>query len=500
MSTAFILLPNNLFRDCKPLTGSDTVFLVEEFLFFRQYRFHKQKLIFQRASMKAYEDVLVRKGFTVRYINCFDPLADIRQLIPHLAGEGFSTIRLYDPTDEWLEQRTRKACRNASVDLQFIENPLFINDRATLTKYQEGRKKYYQSDFYIAQRKLRKILVDADANPLHGKWSFDTENRARYPAGKKPPVLLPKYDSGFQREAAAYVETHFASNPGQANPDYFYPVTHEQARQALHCFFEERFAGFGIYEDAMVAKEIHLHHSVLSPLLNSGLLVPLDVVEQAIAVAEKKNIPFNSVEGFVRQVLGWREFVRMLYIREGNRQRTCNFWQFSRKIPSGFYTGTTGIKPVDETIGKLLKSAYNHHIERLMILSNFMLLCEFDPDEVYRWFMEMYIDAYDWVMVPNVYGMGQFADGGLMCTKPYISGSNYILKMSDYRKGEAWAGIWDALFWRFLHVHRHFFLQNPRLRMLIRTFDKWEEPKKRLILEKAAAFLVQLDASPLSTK
>ncbi|HNA18238.1 MAG TPA: FAD-binding domain-containing protein, partial [Ferruginibacter sp.] len=168
--------------------------------------------------------------------------------------------------------------------------------------------------------------------------------------------------------------------------------------------------------------------------------------------------------------------------------------------PSGFYTGATGIKPVDETIGKLLKSAYNHHIERLMILSNFMLLCEFDPDEVYRWFMEMYIDAYDWVMVPNVYGMGQFADGGLMCTKPYISGSNYILKMSDYKKGEAWAGIWDALFWRFLHVHRHFFLQNPRLRMLIRTFDNWEDSKKRLILDKAAAFLAQLDASPLSTK
>ncbi|HVZ25676.1 MAG TPA: FAD-binding domain-containing protein, partial [Sediminibacterium sp.] len=304
-----------------------------------------------------------------------------------------------------------------------------------------------------------------------------------------------RFDSAYHLEAAAYVTANFPSNHGVIDKAYFYPVTHAQALEALNDFLRYRFREFGDYEDAIVKDEMHLHHSVLSPLLNAGLLLPEQVIQAALAHAAEYDIPYNSLEGFIRQILGWREFVRMVYVREGSRQRTANFWGFKRKIPDCFYTGNTGIDPVDATIRKLKKSAYNHHIERLMVLSNFMLLCEFDPDEVYRWFMEMYIDAYDWVMVPNIYGMGQFADGGLMCTKPYISGSNYILKMSDYRKDAAWAGIWDALFWRFMHVHRSFFLQNPRLGMLVRTFDKWEPAKQAAVLRKADAFLAGLDQS-----
>ena len=160
-------------------------------------------------------------------------------------------------------------------------------------------------------------------------------------------------------------------------------------------------------------------------------------------------------------------------------QRTCNFWGFSRTMPGSFYSGTTGIAPVDTAISGLLATGYNHHIERLMVLGNFMLLCEIHPDAVYRWFMELYIDAYDWVMVPNVYGMSQFADGGLMCTKPYISGSNYLVEMSDFPADKSWTGVWDALFWRFMHVHRDFFGQNPRLGMLLRTFDKMDSSKRK---------------------
>jgi deoxyribodipyrimidine photolyase-related protein len=161
-------------------------------------------------------------------------------------------------------------------------------------------------------------------------------------------------------------------------------------------------------------------------------------------------------------------------------------------MPASFYNGNTGIVPLDDAIQKLQQTGYNHHIERLMILGNFMLLCEIDPDQVYQWFMEMYVDAYDWVMVPNVYGMTQFADGGLMTTKPYISGSNYILKMSNYPKGE-WQEIWDGLFWRFMHVHRSFFLQNPRLGMLVKTFDKMPEAKKAIHLSHAEKYLQKLD-------
>jgi deoxyribodipyrimidine photolyase-related protein len=198
------------------------------------------------------------------------------------------------------------------------------------------------------------------------------------------------------------------------------------------------------------------------------------------------------LEGFIRQIIGWREFIRGMYDFRGTAERTKNFWQFDRKIPASFYDGTTGIVPLDITIKKVLQTGYCHHIERLMVLGNFMLLCEFDPDEVYRWFMELFIDAYDWVMVPNVYGMSQFADGGMMATKPYISGSNYLMKMSNYPKGP-WQNIWDALFWRFMHVHRDFFTQNPRLGMLVRSFDKMTEEKQKHLLQTASDFLDGLD-------
>jgi deoxyribodipyrimidine photolyase-related protein len=191
--------------------------------------------------------------------------------------------------------------------------------------------------------------------------------------------------------------------------------------------------------------------------------------------------------------MGWREFIRGIYRDKGVAQRTRNYWGFKRKIPAGFYDGSTGILPVDETIKKVLKTGYCHHIERLMILGNFMLLCEFDPDEVYRWFMELFIDAYDWVMVPNIYGMSQFADGGLMATKPYISGSNYLMKMSDYPKGP-WQEVWDALFWRFLDKQRAFFSANPRMGMLLKSYDGWDQEKRNKLQQKATEFLNTLDS------
>jgi deoxyribodipyrimidine photolyase-related protein len=217
-------------------------------------------------------------------------------------------------------------------------------------------------------------------------------------------------------------------------------------------------------------------------MLNVGLLTPNEVIDATLAFAQNHDVPLNSLEGFIRQVLGWREFIRMVYLSKGREERTRNYWGFKRKLPRSFWMGTTGIVPLDETIHKVRETGYCHHIERLMVLGNCMLLNEFDPDDVYRWFMELFIDAYDWVMVPNVYGMSQFADGGMMATKPYISGSNYLMKMSDYPKGE-WQLQWDAWFWRFMHIHRDFFLKNPRLSMLVRSFDKMTEEKRRTILD-----------------
>ena len=253
-----------------------------------------------------------------------------------------------------------------------------------------------------------------------------------------------------------------------------------------------RFQDFGFYEDAIVQKESYLNHSILSPLINSGLLQPIEVINKTLIFAQKNKIPLNSLEGFIRQIIGWREFIHGMYLYKGRFSRTQNFFNFTRKIPKSFYDGTTGILPIDETIKKVLKTGYCHHIERLMVLGNFMLLCEFDPKEVYKWFMELFIDAYDWVMVPNIYGMSQFADGGTFATKPYLSGSNYLKKMSNYPSGD-WEKIWDGLFWRFVGIQEEFFKKNPRASMMHYSFQKMDEDKKKTHLNNANEFLKSLD-------
>ena len=225
-----------------------------------------------------------------------------------------------------------------------------------------------------------------------------------------------------------------------------------------------------------------MFHTVLTPYLNIGLITPTEVVNRIIDYSENHNIPINSYEGVIRQIIGWREFIRGIYLEDGVKQRTTNFWKFDRSMPSSFYDGTTGILPIDVTIKKLLKNAYLHHIERLMIMGNILFLLKINPNHVYRWFMELHIDAYDWVMVPNVYGMSQFSDGGLMSTKPYISGSNYILKMSDYKKGD-WCAVWDALYWNFINENRDFFRKNPRTSMMINMYDKKSKEVKNNYLK-----------------
>jgi deoxyribodipyrimidine photolyase-related protein len=351
----------------------------------------------------------------------------------------------------------------------------------------------FQTDFYKFHRQQKNILMEADKIPMGGKWTFDDENRLKYPKGKTPPAIQFSTSSPLHEEAAQYVRQYFPDNYGSVNPQFIYPTNFAESKQWLKTFFATRFAEFGAYEDAIVTKEIFLHHGVLTPMLNVGLLTPQYVIDEALDYAKEHDIPINSLEGFIRQILGWREFIRAVYELKGSEERTRNYWGFTRKIPASFWNGTTGIEPIDGTIKKILETGYCHHIERLMVLGNFMLLCEFDPNEVYRWFMEMFIDAYDWVMVPNVYGMSQFADGGLMSTKPYISGSNYLMKMSDYPKGD-WQTVWDGLFWRFMHVHRDFFLQNPRLGMLVKTFDKMAEQKRQMHLDNADRYLDSLES------
>jgi len=331
------------------------------------------------------------------------------------------------------------------------------------------------------------VLLDDKGKPVGGKWSFDVENRKKLPRGFEPPPITWPKPARAVREAREYVKTNFPQALGEAE-SFCYPTNHAQAKECLSNFLDHRLADFGQYEDAISASETYLFHSVLTPALNTGLLSPRQVVDAALERADV--VPLNSLEGFVRQVIGWREYIRGVYLTHSRRQRTRNFWEHTHPMPAAFYDGTTGIEPVDTVIQRVLQHAYCHHIERLMVLGNFMLLSEIHPDAIHQWFMEMYIDAYDWVMVPNVYGMSQHADGGLITTKPYISGSSYVLKMSNFRKGP-WCPIWDALYWRFVAKHRDFFAANPRMSVMTAQLTKMGD-KLAKHQATAAAFLEQL--------
>ena len=498
-----LIFPHQLFKKHPALQNANTIYLVEEWLFFKQYAFHKQKLILHRASMRFYKDWLQKKGYEVVYVECDEIYSDIRKLVPHLKKNKVSQIDYAEVNDDWLQKRLVSSCKQASIKLSVYKTPQFLNSAEDVATYFEQKQKYFQTDFYIQQRKDRKILVDKNNLPEGGKWSFDAENRSKFPKNEKVPLYSFPKENKYVKEARKYIQKHFSKNYGSDGPPFetansFYPTTFKEAEDWLDDFLQQRLTKFGKYEDAIIKDKTILYHSLLSASLNIGLLTPQQVIDKTLKVYQQLKVPINSVEGFVRQIMGWREFIHVVYEREGRKQRTTDYWKFKRKIPNSFWKGETGIEPVDNVIKHVLQNAYSHHIERLMIMGNFMLLCEFNADEVYEWFMQMYIDAYDWVMVPNTYGMTQFADGGLMMTKPYISSSNYILKMSDYKKDinndtTSWQAIWDGLFWRFMHVHREYFESNPRLNMLLKSFDKMPEIKRKQHIETAEDFLKKMD-------
>ena len=485
-----IIFPNQLFEESNLFLNKKKTYLIEEHLFFKQFNFHKQKLVFHRSSMKNYENYLLSEGIDVAYIETKNQESDIRIFLDKI---NITEINIYHPEDNWLEKRIKKSCKKNNIKINIEENPLFLTAHDDLLPFfNPEKKKLFQTSFYKSQRKKMKILIDNDQNPVGGKWTYDDMNRQKFPKNKKTPTLdYSKLQSENYRDSVNYVQKNFTENFGIINDIQLYPTDFKSSRLWFNDFLKTRFDEFGIYEDAVLIEESIINHSVLSPLINSGLLNPKYVVKNSLEFYKKNKIPINSTEGFIRQIIGWREFIRGVYVSKGSEERTKNYWNFNRKIPKSFYDGNTGIDPIDDTIKKVEKSAYGNHIERLMILGNFMVLCEFDPNEVYKWFMEVFIDSYDWVMVPNVYGMSQFADGGLMSTKPYISSSNYIIKMSDYKKGE-WSDIWDGLFWSFMDKQRDFFKKNPRMRMLISSFDKMDSLKKEKLLMDAHNFLIEL--------
>jgi deoxyribodipyrimidine photolyase-related protein len=299
---------------------------------------------------------------------------------------------------------------------------------------------------------------------------------------------LPQFsDNPHLADVKALVEMRFAEHAGFTD-NFALPTTRREALKWLREFLEQRFTCFGDYEDALTTRSDHVFHSVLSPLMNIGLLTPAEVLRDALDFAERENIAINNVEGFVRQIAGWREFMFGIYCTDGDTMMRGNFWGHRRTLRTDWYRGTTGLLPLDTVIAKANRIGWAHHIERLMIAGNLMLLAEVHPREVYRWFMELFVDAADWVMVPNVYGMALFADGGTITTKPYVCGANYLRKMGDYPAGD-WGTTLDGLFWRFIAVHRRFFERQPRLGMLCGHLDRQSPERRRELTTAAQRFL-----------
>jgi len=472
MKTLGIIFPNQLFHKVPISKHCETIAFVEYSLFFGEKKyisnFHQNKIVLHRASMKSYFENHLDK-YNSHYIEYVEGGLE-------KVGENFSHLRkifAFHPKDFLIEKRLKRFCQSRGIELEFIENPNFITPEKIYREFFQSTK-FQMTPFYISQRKRLGILLDSHGKPSHGKWTFDTENRKKLP--KNLGVPTPKFfgNSPYVLEAKKYTHKHFSNNLGHFN-NFIFPVNTSEAKVLLHDFLENKLANFGPYEDAISTSQRFVYHSLLSSSINLGLLNPNEVLEETLEYYAKhhQHIPFSSIEGFIRQIIGWREFMMIVYELSGVRIRNSNFFNHESRLPQSFYLGETGILPFDETIKNVLNLSYAHHIERLMILGNFMCLCEIHPDDVYRWFMENFIDAYDWVMVPNVYGMSQYADGGLMTTKPYISSSNYILKMSDYPKGD-WVEVWDGLFWRFLHKNYAKIAHNPRLSLLIKSnsFDK----------------------------
>jgi len=442
MKEATLILPHQLFHEHPLVTPQRHIILVEEPYFFTRHQFHKQKLMLHRASLCAYYDQFDRRVYTVTYVS-YDQ--DYWSLMKEYA---IDCVVCCDPVDHPLREQLYKQAQEHHMVLSIHTTPAFL-DAPGAVHILKQQSSYRMAPFYKKQRQRFDILMQ-DGKPVGGSYSFDADNRKSLPQGHEPPQLWHPSEA-YINDARTYVEKNFPEHPGTTDT-FCYPVTYEDACSWLDDFIAHRLVHFGDYQDAISTVHPFLYHSLLSPLLNIGLVTPEIVIERVRSAYQARDISMNNVEGFIRQVLGWREYIYAVYTLEGKTQKRSNFFDAQRKLPQAFWSGQTELDPVDMVIHKVLTYAYAHHIERLMIMGNSMLLCEFEPDAVYRWFMELFIDSYDWVMVPNVYGMGIFADGGMIVTKPYISSSRYIRKMSNIEPG-SWCDIWDSLYWRFIDVH-----------------------------------------------
>ena len=487
MNDIFIVLGNQLFdplylknyKFCK-------IFMAEDLGLCTYEKHHKLKILHFLSSMRSYNDLLKSKGFETDYYDCKNNFSNKYEdkLRKSIKESKPKRVFSFEVEDKPFEKKLNKIVKEIGLERVIVTSPMFLNSRDDFKKYLENKKKPLMANYYKMSRIKFDLLVK-DEKPVGGKWSFDKDNRKKLPQTVKLPKRLVASETKHTKVLKKFINTTFENHPGNTE-NFWLPTTHKESTEWLDDFLIEKLNLFGDYEDAVSQRDNILFHSALSPLINSGLITPEKIVDRLKKLKTKVNL--NSLEGYIRQVIGWREFMRGIYQNYSTEMEKGNFFKHKRKFKKEWYSGETGIPPLDHSIKNALKYGWTHHIERLMVLSSLMNLCEIEPKQVYKWFMEMFVDSSDWVMSPNVYGMGLFSDGGIFATKPYICGSSYFLKMMDFKKGD-WCNIMDGLYWRFINKNRKFFLKNPRLSMMVRIYDKMSPDRKKLILKEADNFI-----------
>ncbi|MCH8546313.1 MAG: cryptochrome/photolyase family protein [Cryomorphaceae bacterium] len=486
--------------------GQDAVYVLMEMRQETDYACHHiQKIVAFFSAMRAFSQSLITRGHQVHYLTLNDPdnTQSLTENLEWLAKKySASSIEYQQPDEYRLDQQLIKWSKKTSYDVVVASTEHFLTERNDLADFFKGKKMYLMESFYRMMRKKHNILMQPNGDPEGGTWNYDKENRGKLPAkANMPPVKF------FQRNVSdlyEMIESSGVNTIGRINSSAFiWPVTREEGMEMLEWFCENALHNFGKYQDAMHTDGWSLYHSRLSFLINAKILSPLEVVKRTVEEwhQRKDEITLPQIEGFVRQIIGWREYMRGIYWAHMPEYAKKNELNHQRKLPDWFWTGETDMNCLKHAINQSLDYAYAHHIQRLMVTGNFALLAGIHPDEVDAWYLGIYIDAIEWVEITNTRGMSQFADGGIVGTKPYVSSANYIKKMSNYcdgckfdpkkRHGEG-ACPFNSLYWHFYDRHRDKLANNPRIGMMYRTWDKMDPKERENILSWANGLIEDL--------
>jgi deoxyribodipyrimidine photolyase-related protein len=440
----FIILPTQLFKNIKILKKYDLIYLIEE-PYYLNPNYHKQKLLLHISSLNYYKDYLIKNDINVKYLH-------FNQINYNSIFNNDNNYKMYNPIDKQMVKLFNK------YNVEYLDSPMFLNTYKDLLNYKHLKNKnnYNQSDFYKNQRIKYNILIDKNNKPLYNKWSFDTENRQKFPKNYIENKIA-QYNNKYLKYATKYINQNFPNSFGIIN-NYYYPCTHNDAIKHLKHFINNKIQSFGNFQDAISDNVIYGYHSNISALLNIGLLTPKEVIDLIIkyfnSSNNKKEI-INSIEGIVRQIIGWREYMYFIYTFYSTDIININYINLNNSLPNSWYTGKTELSLLNNIILKVQNYAYLHHIERLMIINNLMYLYQIKFKDIYKWFMTCFIDSYDWVMIPNILMNVNSLDSNLKyMTRVYISSDNYLKKMSNYNNKDDFKII-NKLYWDFIKKNKN---------------------------------------------